>query len=49
MRRRSRMVFNARPHPSPLPQEREKRCPRFGDADLLVLVWLSPRRTKRRI
>src|SRR5437773_2150818 len=35
MRRRRRMVFNARPHPSPLPQERENHSPRFGDADLL--------------
>jgi hypothetical protein len=27
--------MNARPHPSPLPQERENRTPRFGEVDAL--------------
>ena len=30
------MVFNARPHPSPLPQERENHSLRFGDAEVSV-------------
>ena len=35
MRTRNDLVLNDRPHPGPLPQERENRSPAFGGASAL--------------